>query len=87
MQNVTHKMTKTGAKISTNKCKRMTKTLVELSIGIIGLLAIMISQLEAQSSSPILLERLSSAAPVKLVFMLCEELPKAAVSATQRLNR
>ncbi|MCF6194884.1 MAG: hypothetical protein L3J46_11190 [Kangiellaceae bacterium] len=65
----------------------MTKTLVELSIGIIGLLAIMISQLGVQTSAPVLLEKLSSTASVKLVFMLCEELPKTVVSNTSQLNR
>jgi len=69
-----------------NANKRVTKTLVELSIGAIGLLAVMISQLGAESKAPVLLEQLSRTTPVKLVFMICEDLPKTAVSATRRLN-
>jgi len=91
MQNATNKMIKSSveisARLSTRKSKRMTKTLVELSIGIIGLLAIMISQLGAQNSAPVLLENLSGVAPVKLVFMLCEELPKTVTTTSQQLNR
>ena len=78
---------KTSNKTNTDKSKRITKTFVELSIGVIGLLAVMISQLGAESKSPFLLEKLSGTAPAQLVFMLCDDLPKTAVSATRQLNQ
>lgn len=71
---------------TTNKSRRISKTIAEMTIGIIGILAIMLAQIGSKSNSDSQLGNFSSSPSVKLVSVMSEDLASKVVPVTGKIN-